>query len=308
MNWYHSTTAVNALAGEYVLGTLQGGARRRFEAVMARRPEVAQAVSDWEGRLHRMAGALPPVPPSPALWDSLARRTGMAQAQPQKPEAIAPLAPPPRPGAAKPSPPATPSPASPARGSSSGAASAPPAAPAGRQGPAPAASAGLLDTLNRWWRALAAPVPAGALAFGLMAGFVIAPLVSTLEPGTGHEASLPESYVGVLALPDGRPGLIVASLRHGRSVDLKQVAPITPPEGRTLFLWTIDARGQATPVGPIPHGAFVQAPLNDTAENVFRTAVELGVTLEPIGATPAQPGGPWVVRGLCGKVWRVPGT
>jgi len=261
MNWYHSPTAVNALAGEYVLGTLHGRARRRFEAVMARRPEVAQAVSDWEGRLHRMASALPPVAPSPALWDSLARRAGVPQAQPQRPKAVA-----------------------------------------------PAPSASLLDTLNRWWRTLAAPVPAGALAFGLMAGFVIAPMVSTLDPAAGHEAALPESYVGVLALPDGRPGLIVASLRHGRSVDLKQVAPITPPEGRTLYLWTIDAAGQAQPVGPIPHGAFVQAPLADTAENVFRTAVELGVTMEPVGATPAQPGGPWVVRGLCGKVWRVPGT
>jgi anti-sigma-K factor RskA len=131
-------------------------------------------------------------------------------------------------------------------------------------------------------------------------------LVTILGPQAVQDTELPESYVGVLARPDGRAGLIVASRRHGRVVDLKQVSPVTPPAGQTLFLWTIDAAGRATPVGPVPHGPFVQAPLADTAEKVFRTAAELGVTLETTGSTPTSPSGPWVYRGLCGKVWRVP--
>jgi anti-sigma-K factor RskA len=125
---------------------------------------------------------------------------------------------------------------------------------------------------------------------------------------TGQEGgdSVPASYIGVLATPEGKQGLIVASLRHGRTVDLKQVSPMQPPAGQTLFLWTLDAQGQARPVGPIPAGAFVQAPLPDTAEKVFAQAVELGVTLEAVGSQPSAPGGPWVYRGLCGKVWRAP--
>ena len=273
MNWYDSPRAVDALAAEYVLGTLRGRARRRFEQVMARRPELARAVESWEGRLHRMAGALPPVEPSPSLWASLQQATGAV-------EAAAAVAPSPVP---QPTPPQRP-------------ASARPAARAD----APSAR------LAAWWRQFIAPVPAAALAFGLLAGVMVPQLAAILGPQAVQDTELPESYVGVLARPDGRAGLIVASRRHGRVVDLKQVSPVTPPAGQTLFLWTIDAAGRATPVGPVPHGPFVQAPLSDTAEKVFRTAAELGVTLEATGSTPASPSGPWVYRGLCGKVWRVP--
>ena len=91
-------------------------------------------------------------------------------------------------------------------------------------------------------------------------------------------------------------------------VDLKQVKPVPVPAGQTLFLWTIDAQGRATPVGPVPSGPFVQAPLADVAEKVFASAVELGVTLEAVGSSPSAdaPARTWVFRGLCGKVWRVP--
>lgn len=300
MNWYNSPRAVDALAAEYVLGTLRGRARRRFEAVMARRPELARAVESWEVRLHRMAGALPPVAPSPALWASLQQRTGAGQAAAEAPAAVpaaaARAAGPTveaRPGAAEPAVQRPP----PARSATPAEAS-PPRRGARRDPPG--------TRLATWWRQFLAPVPAAALAFGLLAGVMVPQLATILGPQALQDTELPESYVGVLARPDGQAGLIVASRRHGRVVDLKQVSPLTPPAGQTLFLWTIDAAGRVAPVGPVPHGPFVQAPLADTAEQVFRTAAELGVTLEPTGSSPAAPSGPWVYRGLCGKVWRVP--
>jgi anti-sigma-K factor RskA len=269
MNWYHSARAVNELAGQYVLGTLQGRARRRFEAVMRQRPEVAGRVAEWESRLHRMAHGLTPLAPSPGLWESLARQAGLPETSPahETEPAVSPRRP------------ATPS----------------------RRPPAPGWGQRLAQALQ----ALLAPVPAGALAFGLAAGLLIPNVYQALNP-PAHDSELPESYVGVLARPDGRPGLIVASLRRGRVVDLKQVSPVVPPTGQTLFLWTLDGQGRAAPVGPVPAGPFVHVPLPEPAETLFSQAVELGVTLETQGNSPSMPSAGWVYRGLCGKVWRVP--
>lgn len=277
-HWSDSARALNELASQYVLGTLQGRARRRFESLMAQRPDVAERVADWEAHLHRMAQALPPVVPHPALWGKLARQAGLpadAPAQPADPVAAAP-------------------------------AHAPAPVPARRPVPQ---QPGPLQRLLRGLGALLAPVPAGALALGLVGGLVIPQVFQALNPPALGDTELPESYVGVLASANGRPGLIVASRRYGRVVDLKQVTPVSVPTGQTLFLWVIDAQGRTTPVGPVPSGPFVQAPLADVAEKVFASAVELGVTLESVGSSPTVPNTPgdaWVFRGLCGKVWRVP--
>jgi len=116
-------------------------------------------------------------------------------------------------------------------------------------------------------------------------------------------ATVPASYIGVLATPEGRQGLIVASLRHAREVELKQVVPLVVPAGQQLMLWALSADGAPRAIGPIPSAPFVRAPLPDTAERVFGDAVELAVSLEPAGTAPALPSGAFVVRGLCGKVW-----
>jgi hypothetical protein len=53
----------DALAAEYVLGTLAGAARARFERLLARDPDLADHVRAWEQRLGALVAALPPVPP-----------------------------------------------------------------------------------------------------------------------------------------------------------------------------------------------------------------------------------------------------
>jgi anti-sigma-K factor RskA len=170
--------------------------------------------------------------------------------------------------------------------------------------PKAAAAPGPVAAVQRWWQRLLAPVPAGALAFGLLLGSVGPGLYQQLAGG-GVDTQLPESYVGVLATADGRTGLIVSSLRRGRVVDFKQVTPVAVPAGQTLFLWTLDVKGQAQAVGPMPQGGFVSVPLSQSAEQLFQRAVELAVSLEPVGSTPTQPGSAYVYRGLCGKLWPV---
>jgi anti-sigma-K factor RskA len=165
---------------------------------------------------------------------------------------------------------------------------------------APAAAA------PRWWQRLLAPLPAGALALGLMLGSLAPALWQQLQGGI--ETQLPESYVGVLATAAGKPGLIVSSLRRGRVVDFKPLAPVAVAAGQQLVLWSLDAQGVAQAIAalpPLPPGRITSLPLPQPAEALFQRAVELAVSLEPAGALPTAPGGAFVYRGLCGKLWPV---
>jgi anti-sigma-K factor RskA len=157
-----------------------------------------------------------------------------------------------------------------------------------------------------WWSRWVAPIPAAALVAGVLLGSVIVPLMEASRTGSERSAQLPASYVGVLATPDGKPGLIVSSLRKGTTVDLKQLVPAVVPDGQTLYLWSIDKDGKVLAIAPIPNGPFVSAALSAPAETIFLPAVELAVSIEPQGSAPAQPSGAFVYRGLCGKLWPPP--
>ena len=197
--WHQHPETIDRLAAEYALGTLAAPARRRMEALMKQRPDVAQAVWSWHERLGGVLAAQKPLPVDPGGWQRLESRLfGDTH-------------------------PTTPKPA--------------------------------------WWSRWLSPIPAGALAMGLLLGSVLGPLWEASRSTT----QLPESYVGVLANAEGQPGLIVSSLRKGRTVDLKQLSPVRVPEGQTLYLWTIDKAGQVHAVSAIPGGAFVSAPLSQTA-------------------------------------------
>ena len=65
---------VDRLASEYVLGTLRGPARRRFERWRASTPPVDQRCRFWEERLMRLAKDLTPVQPPAHVWPAIQRR------------------------------------------------------------------------------------------------------------------------------------------------------------------------------------------------------------------------------------------
>lgn len=62
------------LAAEYVLGTLRGAARRRFEHWVKEDFVLRAAVSEWQGRLQPMAEFSPAIQPPPAVWRALEQR------------------------------------------------------------------------------------------------------------------------------------------------------------------------------------------------------------------------------------------
>ncbi|MEP6739041.1 MAG: anti-sigma factor [Caldimonas sp.] len=62
------------LAREYALGTLAGGARRRFERVLAQAPAAVRAVAAWQERYTVLAQGLPAMAPRAAVWRGLEAR------------------------------------------------------------------------------------------------------------------------------------------------------------------------------------------------------------------------------------------
>ena len=64
------------LAAEYVLGTLSGGARRRFDALLPAHPALRRAVAGWEKRLLPMALKAEPVQPAQAVWTAIEGKLG----------------------------------------------------------------------------------------------------------------------------------------------------------------------------------------------------------------------------------------
>ena len=67
---------LDLLAAEFVLGTLAGAARRRFERWRDADPFVERRVRAWEDRLAALAFQLEPVTPSPGVWVSIERQIG----------------------------------------------------------------------------------------------------------------------------------------------------------------------------------------------------------------------------------------
>lgn len=84
------------LAAEYVLGTLRGRARRRFERLARSETAVRSEIRFWESRLAGLAANLKPQSPPPSVWFSLLHRI---ETQPpvvtpiRRPVAAAPAAP-----------------------------------------------------------------------------------------------------------------------------------------------------------------------------------------------------------------------
>ena len=83
---------IDSLAAEYVLGTLRGRARRRFEKWRERTPLVNERCRFWEDHLMQLAKGLRPVRPPPHVWQGIRTRLNLsrqAQKRRGRPWAIA---------------------------------------------------------------------------------------------------------------------------------------------------------------------------------------------------------------------------
>ena len=68
MNLKQNPALIEQLAASYALGTLRGGARRRFETLARQDPTLCAAALIWQSRMASVSELQPEVAPSAAVW------------------------------------------------------------------------------------------------------------------------------------------------------------------------------------------------------------------------------------------------
>ncbi|MET3497507.1 anti-sigma factor [Variovorax boronicumulans] len=81
MNLIAHPELLELLAASYALGTLRGGARRRFEALAREQAPVRAAALVWQSRLASMTELQSPIVPEAAVWTRIRNIIDAEQAQ-----------------------------------------------------------------------------------------------------------------------------------------------------------------------------------------------------------------------------------
>ena len=266
---YTEPTLLEHLASNYVLGTLQGGARRRFDRLQADRSDIRMRVAAWEMRLGQLAQSIPPQQVSSSLWPAIAARTQRNEGLGEQNN--------PRTVAANPSQSARPS----------------------------SASSGFWGWLKPAGWGLGG-LTAGLLAASALFFTVPTLFVTSDQIAMRTGEKLPQSYVGLLTDVQGNGKLLVSSLRQGKTMTIKVIGPITAPTTGRLVMWAVPAdpakSGPAFVLGNVPASGSAVSQLPDTSEKLLSKVSKLIVTVET-EPNPAKPGDTLVFSGNCAKLW-----
>src|SRR5881398_547576 len=71
---YSRRALADALAADYVIGTMRGAARRRFDSLLPAHSALREATLAWSERLMPLTAALAPVEPSGDVWRRISDR------------------------------------------------------------------------------------------------------------------------------------------------------------------------------------------------------------------------------------------
>ena len=266
---------VERLAAAYALGTLRGGARRRFESLARRDPAIRATALVWQSRLAGLVELQPAVTPPPELWSRIdAQLTQQSQAEAA---AIA-LA---------------------------QANRLPPEPSRPQQAARPPWWSGLA-----FWRpaALGAAAAAGlALVVGLgLRGELEAQIAQlrdqsqqALQGALAAQQQLAATqrleYVAVLADDKSNASILVTFDPSSRRLTLKRVGNYREADDKSLQLWVI-----APGSGPRSLGVLDQAPVVrlTAQEGDVRESPTLAISLEPKGGVSSGgPTGPVLFKG-----------
>lgn len=78
MNLHRYPQLVDVLSAEFVLGTLRGNARRRFQLYAEHDVVIRRTIDEWQRRIAPMAEFAEPRMPPAEVWEAIERRLGLA--------------------------------------------------------------------------------------------------------------------------------------------------------------------------------------------------------------------------------------
>ncbi len=260
MNLTRNPELLDQLAASYSLGTLRGGARRRFEQLAREYPQIRAAALLWQGRWSAFSEVQTPVQPDAVVWTRIANRVEAENTQArlaQQREAVAPK----QPGRAL----------AWWRG----------LALAGGFAAVAAVSVGLWshqglkDTTQQQLSALQGQLQMAQAAL---------------------QAAPQIQYVAVLA--DGKADasmLVTFDPRHQQLV-LQRVSGFREADNKSLQLWALPPEGAPRSLGVMGEGKLEQLAAQETD---MKAIPALAISLEPKGGVPSSmgPTGPVLFKG-----------
>lgn len=273
MNLHRNPDLVDRLAGEYALGVLRGGARKRFEALARQDERVREAIESWQARIGAMTEIAPSVAPPATVWEGVERRLGFGAAW--------------NPGAAPAQTGAQPTSARPTRS------------------PAPAR---WFDSLA-FWRGWSIGATGLALAAAIALAVTLRPFAPEGTPpeqtaqntqtAQGSGAKIERvAYVAALVPPDQPKSPTMAFVMWDDKNAMASVHRMTggdaPPPGKTEQLWGVMRDGKMVSLGMLPAGQVVAMKVRG-----MNAYVKLAVSVEPMGGSRRTdgPSGPVVCEG-----------
>jgi anti-sigma-K factor RskA len=256
------------LAAEYVLGTLRGPARARFQGWMQADAALARIVREWEARLSPMAAAIAEVKPPRRVWRAVEARITAGRATAGAITAGVP--------------PTPPSPVAPG-----------PRTPTRREQPS-----GLWESVAFWrnW-GLAATGAVAALAVAL-----VLPPQSTVTSPSARQ-TIPPSYVAMVHDQSGAMKLAAFAQRDSSELWVK-MENMPLQAGKSYELWALPSDGgKPVSLGVLPTTAMGRVRLAAAADRTLSDVPWLAVSLEPEGGSPTGAPTQVVAKGDCVKLW-----
>jgi anti-sigma-K factor RskA len=260
------------LAAEYVLGTLRGRARQRFQAWMREDAALRRAVAEWEERLAPLAAAVAPVRPPRRVWQGIEARLHEGRTHAPRPAVGGPA---PQPGFWD------------------------SLAFWRNWGLVASGCAAALIALTVFWRpgAIEDEVQRRVDAeIGRRLDVALDNAVKKMQP----------SYVATVEDKQGNVVFVAYAARKSDELWVKSVAlePLKP--GTRYELWGLSAKegGRPKSLGMIPTVEKGTIKLAAVADQALSDFPKLAISLEPDGGSKTgQPTGPVMYVGDCHKFW-----
>lgn len=261
MNLTQNPSLIEQLAASYALGTLRGGARKRFEELARTHAEVRASALIWQGRLASVAELQPQAAPSPAVWKRIenmlnAEKEVKAMQAARVPAAVA--------------------------------------------APGWWANLGLWrasTAATAMAAVIAVVVGANLNTLNANLGGQVASLGGQVKDLTSKLAAAPEiQYVAVLADDKAAASMLVTFDPKSQKLILKRVGGFQEQADKSLQLWALPQSGGPKSLGVLGSDAVIRL---TAAGGDVKEVPALAISLEPKGGVPSAggPTGPVLFKG-----------